>query len=151
VLVVTIVNNVNTRPCLAVIVQMREENPKKIAFVSFQAGFFHRTRLRRQPRNGRLASATTRFRILRKDVAQQVGKVDLLPRLVPDLVSSLHLRVSSLTWYTGPIPDVGSLLLGLPPPNTTPIACVVTAIDDQQETKEMGSGAIVFLDAASNS
>ena len=131
VLVVTIVNNVNNDQ-VGTVVKFAMDNPKKIAFVSFQPVSF----------TGRDEDITPERRLrqrytlshLAKDVSAQVGKVEPTRDWFPHLVHQ-HLR-RLLRHGEGPGFAVGLAFLRLPP-QLRRGHCA----DDQQRDQRVGAGS----------
>ncbi len=127
VLVTTIVNNVNNDQ-VGTIVKFAMENPKKISFVSFPAGFLYWPRRRHHsgappaPALYAFASGAGRQRASRQSGADA--------RLVPDLLDQ-HLCGILPTWSHGPESQWGSLSCGC-----HPNCGVGTAVMINKETKE---------------
>jgi len=139
VLVVTIVNNVNNDQ-VGAIVKFAMENPKKIAFVSFQPVLLFTGRDEDITPERRLRQRYT-LSHLAKDVSQQVGKVEADPRLV-----SPSRFIATFAGFSDLVPrsrfPVGARSPALPPQLRSR-----HRYHDQQRDQGMGAGAIVSLDA----
>ena len=131
VLVVTIVNNVNNDQ-VGTVVKFAMENPKKIAFVSFQPVSF----------TGRDEDITPERRLrqrytlshLAKDVSAQVGKVEPTRDWFP--ISFISTFAGFADMVKGQESAVGLALLRLPP-QLRRRHCA----DDQQRNQRMGAGS----------
>ena len=134
VLVVTIVNNVNNDQ-VGTVVKFAMENPKKIAFVSFQPVSF----------TGRDEDITPERRLrqrytlshLAKDVSDQVGKVEPTRDWFP--ISFISTFAGFADMVKGNESQWGSLSCGC-----HPNCGVGTALMINKETKRVGAGAAVL-------